>query len=102
MLRFEWVYLVLGEEIYHMGFSPSFKNMKGKGSKITELPPAIHIHPKDSNWIFPLIGLDNLGSVQYIQGFTGTVTALPYSKGEKIKSDVLQVGSSHLDENNVL
>lgn len=53
-------------------------------------------HYKESNWVLLLIGMESPESMQYMQGFTGAVTALPFSKVEKVKSDDLQVGFSQM------
>lgn len=55
--------------------------MKGKGSEIPELAFVTHIHATKRISGFPLIRVENLGSMQYIQEFIGAVNTLLYSKG---------------------
>ena len=96
MPRLEWVCLVLGEITAIKVFSILRKYEKAKDLKSQNFLLLPYSHYRENNWVFLLIGVESLGSMQYIQGFMGAVTPLPYSKVEKIKSDVLQVGFSQV------
>lgn len=86
-----------------MFFPPPFKNMKGKGSEITEVAYATQIHTTKKITGFPS---DKSGESRayaiYSRMYGGCECTLFKEMAEKIKSDVLQVGSSHLDEDYVL